>query len=150
MEATAPYVFLVTIVIGLDVFSAWRLSRRVRRSYPDRCDGKFKSAYAMRVVTTFIVVYLAMIAGAYLDELAIEAAGRQALNCVVWAFVFYELWSCLENWSSANGNPLARAMQRIMVDKAERRLGVTLPSLHKDTGGELSPPHKKPDDDENQ
>jgi hypothetical protein len=44
-------------------------------------------------------------------------------------FLFYELWSCLENWSSENDKPIAKAMQRIMVNKAERHLNVPLSDI---------------------
>jgi hypothetical protein len=128
-EATMPYIFLVGIAIALDVFSAFMLSRRVRRLHPSHCEGKFRSSHVMRVIVTFGVVYAVMIIGAYVDDLLIDTPGHQALNAVIWAFVFYEAWSCLENWSSANGSRWARLLQRIMVDKISRHLDVQLPDM---------------------
>jgi hypothetical protein len=44
-------------------------------------------------------------------------------------FLFYEVWSCLENWSSENDQPIAKALQRVMVNKAERHLNVPLSDI---------------------
>jgi len=73
-------------------------------------------------------VFIAIILGAYVDMLIVKN-GDIAVRFVMAVFLFYELWSCLENWSSENDAPIARALQRIMVNKAERHLNVPLKDI---------------------
>ena len=65
----------------------------------------------------------------YVDELVIKGDDGFAVRFVVGIFLFYETWSCLENWSSENDNKIAKALQRIMVNKAERHLDVPLSDI---------------------
>ena len=58
-----------------------------------------------------------------------NATDGMAVRFAVAVFLFYEIWSCLENWSSENKQPIARALQRIMVNKAERHLNVPLSDI---------------------
>lgn len=124
-EASLVYVGLCYIAILIDVISAWCLSRRIHKKDPSLSDGKFKSSYKFRILITLIVVQLAIMGGHYVDTL-VMSGGNMAQNFVIVFFLFYEGWSVGENWSSENNNPLAKAFQRIMVNKAERHLNVPL------------------------
>ena len=119
------------LVIMLDVFTAWMLQRRVHKRHPERSDGKFKSEYKFRIIITLILVFVLLILGAYVDMLIIKT-GDYAVRFAAGMFLFYELWSCLENWSSENENKFARVLQRIMVDKAERHFNVDMHELKPD------------------
>ena len=52
-----------------------------------------------------------------MDTLVLISGNGFAVRFVVGVFLFYEVWSCLENWSSENDNKIAKALQRIMVNK---------------------------------
>lgn len=127
-EASLVYVGLCYIAILIDVISAWCLSRRIHKKDPSLSDGKFKSSYKFRILITLIVVQLAIMGGHYVDTL-VMSGGNMAQNFVIVFFLFYEGWSVGENWSSENNNPLAKAFQRIMVNKAERHLNVPLSDI---------------------
>lgn len=128
-ETSLDYFVPCLLAIGLDVFSAWMLSRRVHKKYPENCDGKFKSEYKWRVMITLGVMFVVMILAAYVDLKVRRCDDELAVRVAMGAFLFYELWSCLENWSSENDSRFARALQRIMVNKAERHLDVPLSDI---------------------
>lgn len=117
------------LAIVLDVFTAYMLSRRVHRKYPKNCEGKFKSEYKYRVMITLGVMFVVMILAAYVDMKVRQSDDQWAVRFTMGAFLFYEAWSCLENWSSENDEPIAKALQRIMVNKAERHLDVPLSDI---------------------
>ena len=117
------------IAVILDVISAYFLGRRVHKKFPDKSDGKFKSEYKLRIMTTMIVAWLFVILASYIDVNVRNASDEMAVRWAVAVFLFYELWSCLENWSSENDKPIAKALQRIMVNKAERHLNVPLSDI---------------------
>lgn len=117
------------LAISLDVFTAYMLSRRVHRKYPDNCDGKFKSEYKYKFMITLGVSFILMILAAYVDMNVRQSTDQLAVRYAMAAFLIYEGWSCLENWSSENDEPFAKALQRIMVNKAERHLDVPLSDI---------------------
>ena len=117
------------IAVILDVISAYALGRRVHKKYPDKSDGKFKSEYKWRILATMIIAWLCIILASYVDVNVRHSDDGLAVRFAVAVFLFYELWSCLENWSSENDKPIAKAMQRIMVNKVERHLNVPLSDI---------------------
>ena len=117
------------LAVVLDVISAYFLGKRVHKKYPERSDGKFKSEYKRRIVCTMIIVWICIILANYVDIEVRNATDGMAVRFAVAVVLFYEIWSCLENWSSENKQPIARALQRIMVNKAERHLNVPLSDI---------------------
>ncbi|MBR2290796.1 MAG: phage holin family protein [Prevotella sp.] len=128
-ETSLDYFVPCLLAIALDIFTAWMLDRRVHRKYPENCDGKFKSEYKYRVMITLGVMFVVLILAAYVDILVRRSDDQLAVRVAMGAFLFYEGWSCLENWSSENDTPFAKALQRIMVNKAERHLDVPLSDI---------------------
>jgi len=128
-ETSLDYFMFCFLAIGLDVFSAYMLSRRVHKKYPKQSDGKFKSEYKWRVMITMGVVFVVIILASEVDIKIRHADDGLAVRSAMGAFLFYEIWSCVENWSSMNDNKLAKALQRIMVNKAERHLDVPLSDI---------------------
>lgn len=124
-ETSIPYFLPCFLSVIIDVLSAYFLARRVHKKYPEKADGKFKSEYKFKVAYTMIVAFLLVIVAAYVDMLVIKD-GDTAVRAVMCVFLFYQGWSILENWSSENENKISRALQRIMVNKAERHLNVPL------------------------
>lgn len=140
-ETTLLFFVPCLLAIILDIISAWFLGRRVHRQCPQCCDGKFKSEYKFRILYTMIVVFLAIILADYVDRLVIKDTDI-TVRFVVGVFLFYETYSCLENWSSENNKPWARALQRIMVNKAERHLNVPLKDILLDKENKGNTPDK--------
>ena len=128
-ETSLDYFVPCLLAIALDIFTAWMLDRRVHRKYPENCDGKFKSEYKYRVMITLGVMFVVLILAAYVDILVRRSDDQLAVRVAMGAFLFYEGWSCLKNWSSENDTPFAKALQRIMVNKAERHLDVPLSDI---------------------
>ena len=129
IETSIDFFIPCFIAVILDVIAAYFLSKRVHKKYPDKSDGKFKSEYKNRILVTMIIAWLCIILAGYVDMNVRQAADGLAVRFSVAVFLFYELWSCCENWSSENDNKLARALQRIMVNKAERHLNVPLSDI---------------------
>ena len=128
-ETSLDYFVPCFLAIMLDVFTAYMLSRRVHKKHPEHSDGKFKSEYKYRVMITLIVVFVVLLLAAYVDMKVRMATDQLAVRWAMGVFLFYEGWSCLENWSSENNQPFAKALQRIMVNKAERHLNVPLKDI---------------------
>ena len=151
IETSMDYFIPCFFAIGLDICSAYMLSRRVHRLHPDKSDGKFKSEYKYRVMITLAVVFVVLILAAYVDMGVRRADDQLAVRWTMGIFLFYEGWSCLENWSSENSNPFARALQRIMVNKAERHLNVPLGDilLHEGSKDDCEAPRAVYDKDDN-
>ena len=129
IETSIDFFIPCLLAVVIDVISAYFLGRRVHMRYPDKSDGKFKSEYKRRIVYTMIIVWLCIILANYVDIYVRKEVDGIAVRFVVAVFLFYETWSCLENWSSENEKPIARALQRIMVNKAERHLNVPLKDI---------------------
>ncbi len=128
-ETSLDYFVPCFLAVLLDVFTAYMLSRRVHKKHPKHSDGKFKSEYKYRVMFTLIVVFVVLLLAAYVDMSVRRADDQLAVRWAMGVFLFYEGWSCLENWSSENDQPFAKALQRIMVNKAERHLNVPLSDI---------------------
>ncbi|WP_108821043.1 phage holin family protein [Dysgonomonas sp. Marseille-P4361] len=128
IDSATPFFIPCLIATVLDIWSAYSLARRVHKKHPDRADGKFKSEYKYRVMYTMIIAFTAIILGNYVDVYIIKDSDM-GVRVVVGFFLFYQLWSILENWSSENDNKLAHALQRVMVNKAERHLNVPLSDI---------------------
>ncbi|MDR1224075.1 MAG: phage holin family protein [Tannerella sp.] len=127
LKPTVPFALICLAAVVLDCFSAWQLSKRVRKKYPDANDGKFKSKYASRVFSAIVKVYTLIVLAWFIDRIIIPTeAGWYLPNIVAGMFCFVQIWSFLENESSENGAKWARVLQRIMVNKAERHFDVPL------------------------
>lgn len=64
LEPTLPYLIICTLSILSDCYTAWSLSRRVRKAHPDKVskDGhKFKSHNFGKVILTILKAYTLII-----------------------------------------------------------------------------------------
>ena len=136
LEPTAPFVFICTLAVLFDCYTAWALSRRVKKKYPGANDGKFKSNYAGRVFGTLIKVYALTILAYLVQTHVLEGLPIKLPNIVAAAVCFWQVWSMLENESSCNDAKWAKIAQRILVDKTERHFEIDLSELKekKDNG----------------
>lgn len=129
LQPTVPFIIICTIAILFDCYTAWSLSRRVKRKYPGANDGKFKSRYAGRVFVTLIKVYALTILAYLVQTFILEGIPIKLANIVAAAICFWQVWSMLENESSCNDAKWAKIAQRILVDKTERHFDIDLSEL---------------------
>lgn len=129
LQPTVPFIIICTIAILFDCYTAWSLSRRVKKKYPGANDGKFKSRYAGRVFVTLIKVYALTILAYLVQTFILEGIPIKLANIVAAAVCFWQVWSMLENESSCNDAKWAKIAQRILVDKTERHFDIDLSEL---------------------
>lgn len=129
LRPTFPFILVCTIAILCDCYTAWSLSRRVKKKHPGANDGKFKSRYAGKVFITLIKVYVLTVLAFLIETYIFEGMPVKLANIVAGAVCFWQIWSMLENESSCNDAKWAKIAQRILVDKTERHFDVDLSEL---------------------
>lgn len=125
IERSLPLMLIAILAILLDSFTAWRLSRRVRRS-GGAASGKFKSSHFGRVIYTMWLVCSLIFIGGLIQQHPVFGVEFPLANIIMMAVCFWQIWSILENESSCNGASWARFLQRVMVDKTSRHLDIDL------------------------
>ena len=138
IRPTFPFIFVCTLTVLADCYTAWSLARRVKKRFPGANDGKFKSKYAGRVFITLIKVYSLTILVHLIDAMVCPEIALHLPQVVAGAVCFWQIWSMLENESSCNDAKWAKIAQRIMVDKTERHFDIDLHELKEETP---EPPH---------
>lgn len=128
LKPTVPFIALCTVAVLFDCYTAWALSKRVKKKYPGANDGKFKSHYFGRVFLTLIKIYALTVLAFLIDHYICMDSFRLA-NIVAGAVCFWQVWSMLENESSCNDARWARIAQKILVDKTERHFDIDLSDL---------------------
>ena len=129
-----PFVVICTLLIFVDCYTAWDLSRRVKKKYPGQATGKFKSQEMGRVFVTLIKVFAAIILASMAESIIFEGAQIRLANIVAGAICFWQVWSILENESSCNDAKWAKVLQKIMIDKTERHFDIDLSELKNMSG----------------
>lgn len=129
LEPTFPFILICTLAVLMDCYTAWSLSRRVKKKFPGANDGKFKSHYAGRVFITLCKVYALTVLAFLIDNFIVADLSLRLANIVAGAVCFWQVWSMLENESSCNEAKWAKIAQRIMVDKTERHFDIDLHEL---------------------
>ena len=131
LNPTMPFILISTCAVLGDVYTAWSLSRRVKKKYPGVNDGKFKSKYFGRVFETLIKIYLLIILSYLIEVFIFEGLPIRLANISAGAVCFWQIWSMLENESSCNNARWAKVVQQVMIDKAERHFDINLSELKK-------------------
>lgn len=132
LEPTLPYIFICTLMILADCFTAWSLSRRARRAHPDRVskDGKkFKSHHFGAVILTILKAWTMIVLAFLMQRIITDGMPVDLTKIAAGAICFWQLWSILENESSCNDAKWAKILQRIMVDKTERHFDIDLSEI---------------------
>lgn len=132
LEPTLPYLLICSFMILADCFTAWSLSRRALKAYPDRVsqDGKkFKSHNFGKVIMTLIKAYALIIMAFFIQSHITDAWPIELTKVAAGAICFWQLWSILENESSCNGSKWAKLLQKILVDKTSRHFDIDLTEL---------------------
>lgn len=138
IRPTYPFILVCTLAVLADCYTAWSLSRRVKKRFPGANDGKFKSNYAGRVFITLIKVYSLTLLVHLIDAMVFPEIALHLPQVVAGAVCFWQIWSMLENESSCNDAKWAKIAQRIMVDKTERHFDIDLHELKEE---QPEPPH---------
>ena len=133
IRPTSHFILVCTLAVLADCYTAWSLSRRVKKRFPGANDGKFKSNYAGRVFITLIKVYSLTILVHLIDVMVFPEIALHLPQVVAGAVCFWQIWSMLENESSCNDAKWAKIAQRIMVDKTERHFDIDLHELKEET-----------------
>jgi hypothetical protein len=128
---TFPFILVCTLMVLADVYTAWSLSRRVKRKFPNANDGKFKSIYFGRVFMTLIKIYVLIILAFLMETYIFEGLQIKLVNITAGAVCFWQLWSMLENESSCSDEKWARVLQKVLVDKTARHFDIDLSELDK-------------------
>jgi len=127
-----PYGVVCTLMVVADVVSARRLARRLRAAVPGSAARlRFSSARFGRVVGTLSRIYALLVLAAMVDTV-VMGGGGMLLKFAAGAVCFWQAWSVLENEASACTRPWALILRRVLVDKTERYLGVTLDELRRE------------------
>lgn len=129
LAPTIPFIVICTIAVLMDCYTAWALSKRVKKKFPGANDGKFKSHYAGRVFLTLLKVYAVIVLAFLIDQHIFPDFTLLLPNIIAGAVCFWQMWSMLENESSCNDAKWAIVAQRIMVDKTERHFDLDLHEL---------------------
>ena len=131
LHPTFPFIVVCTLMVLADVYTAWSLSRRVKRKFPNANDGKFKSVYFGRVFMTLIKIYVLIILSFLMETFIFEGLQIKLVNITAGAVCFWQLWSMLENESSCSDEKWAKVLQKVLVDKTARHFDVDLSDLKK-------------------
>ncbi len=128
-EPTLPFILICTLAVFMDCYTAWALSRRVKKKYPEQNDGKFKSEKFANVFKTLLKIYMLIILAFLMEKFIFEGVEIKLANIVAGAVCFWQIWSMLENESSCNDARWAKIAQRILIDKTEKHFNISLNEL---------------------
>lgn len=132
LEPTLPYLLICTLMIMADCYTAWSLSRRAGKAYPDRvsADGrKFKSHHFGATLRTVLKSWALIVMAFLIQSHITDGLPFNMTKVAAGAVCFWQLWSILENESSCNEAKWARLLQRILVDKTSRHFDIDLSTL---------------------
>jgi hypothetical protein len=131
INPSLPIFYICVAVILVDCYTAWSLSRRVKRT-TGKSSGVFKSEYAGRVIVTIIKAFVAIVLAFFIQKHIICSDFMDLSKVVAGAICFWQIWSILENESSCNNSKWAKIAQKIMVDKTSRHFDIDLSELNKE------------------
>lgn len=119
------FILIAILATFADVWSAWRLSVRVRNRTRRSC-GKFKSDSAMKAFRSLISFSYVAILGFMCDKYIMCQDELYCLKFVTGAYTFVQVYSILENMSSESDETWAKILQKVMVNKANRHFDLDL------------------------
>ena len=118
----APYALLCTVMVLVDMVSAWQLGRRMRRKGVASAAGRLSSRRFGRVVGTLAKCYGALAVAAWMQKYVVEGMveGFDAVRGLTGLICFWQLMSILENESTCSDARWAKVARRYLADKAKR------------------------------
>lgn len=126
IQPSLSFFYICVFAVAVDCLTAFRLNRRIRRTYSaEVADGKLKSSHMSKMITDLAVVFLCIVLAYQIDNTILAHLGNLHLSSYVAAvFCGVEAVSILENESSCNGKPWAKILQQFLQDKTKRHLSV--------------------------
>lgn len=117
-----PYAGICTVMVLVDVYTAWQLGRRLRRKGVAAVSGRFSSRRFGRAVGTLVRCYGALVVAALLQRYVVDGmvAGFDAVRGLTGVICFWQLMSILENESTCSDARWARVARRYLADKVKR------------------------------
>lgn len=128
IEPTIPFVLICAFAVLVDCITAWRLNRRIRKKYTKKvADGKLKSNNMFKMVSDLCIIFLCVVLAHHIDNTILAHMGGLHMSSYVAAvFCLTQFVSILENESSCNGSIWAMALQKVLADKTERHIELTV------------------------
>lgn len=126
IEPSLTFFYVCVLAVVLDCLTAYRLNRRIRKTYSSEvADGKLKSSHMSKMVTDLAIVFACIVLAYHIDNNLLAHLGNLHLaNYVAAIFCGVEVVSILENESSCNGKPWAKVLQQFLADKTIRHLNI--------------------------
>lgn len=121
IDPMLPMLEVFTFGVIIDVISAFRLSKRVKRLYPNSNSGKLQSRKLKKIFSLLLTVYVLVVFAHFIQEYVITQSVFLP-NIVSGYFCFIQFWSVLENESSCNDSGWAKILQKFLVNKVSRHL----------------------------
>lgn len=125
-----PFGVVCTFMVMADLVTSRRLALRLRKAVPGRASRlRFNSARLGRTISTLTRIYGLLVLAAMVDSVVAGGSGA-LLKFAAGAVCFWQAVSILENEAACNDSRWATLMRRVLIDKTERHLGITLDELH--------------------
>lgn len=137
IEPALPLFYICIAFVCLDCWSAWQLSKRVAKKYPDKTGkdgGKFRSDKMRHVVlTTVPLILLGLVLAHWAQVLIVQDAFPINMPRILAGGVCgWQFWSFLENTASCDGPKWAAILRKYTIDKTERHFDIDLTTIKKD------------------
>lgn len=129
LEPTINFFYALFFATLLDCLSAYKLSKRVKRLYPNTTKAKFNSLKAKRMAATLLEYYSVVIFVYFIETQVLKFEGIKLTNYVTALFCGIQFWSILENESSCSDKTWAKILQKFLVDKTSRHYDIDLEAL---------------------
>lgn len=127
IQPVLPLAIICTAMVLADVVSAWALSRRVARTYPNalkRGAGKIQSHKLGKSLITIGKIYALLIMATAIDTTVLGNADLRLARFSAGAVCFWQAISVLENEASCSNASWARIARRWLIDKARRHFNI--------------------------
>lgn len=133
LEPAIPFVAICILAIIFDCYTAWRLSRRVKKT-SGLSSAKFQSRKAEKIIDSSInallFIVLAMLVN---DHVTVQYGNLYLPNLAAAIVVGVQLVSVGENISSCNNSWWARILQLVFIDKSSRHYDINNTDMSKKT-----------------
>ena len=129
----APLAVLCFVLVIIDCITSWRLACRLRAQ--GKSSGKFRSdKFGRAVIEMAIIIPTALLIAHFVQLYIFEGSNFHLPQITAGVICFWQIWSILENMSSGGREAVwAKALQKVMIDKAERHLDIDLTEFKQNT-----------------
>ena len=128
MCPTFPFAAVCTAMVFADVVTARRLAHRLGQRVPSRRQQlKFSSVRFSQTLFKLGRIYALLLLAALVQRVVLP--GVEVLRYIAAAICFWQAVSMLENESGAKDASWAKILRKVLIDKTERHLGISLDEL---------------------